>query len=66
MKDYSATIITLVLALAAMTAGGIAVAIQRDNLQTDLSNFKKEAVSRGFAEWKVLEQDKTEFIWKEK
>lgn len=32
---------------------------QRDDL-------KQEAVDRGFAEWKVVGQDKTEFLWKEK
>lgn len=34
-------------------------ACQRDHL-------KQEAVDRGFAEWVVKGQDKTEFKWKEK
>ena len=32
---------------------------QRDNL-------KREAVNRGFAEWKVIGENKTEFVWREK
>jgi hypothetical protein len=35
------------------------VAEQRDDL-------KQEAVKRGFAEWIVIGQNKTEFKWKEK
>jgi len=36
-----------------------AVAEQRDELRS-------EAVKRGYAEWIVISQDKTEFKWKEK
>ena len=36
-----------------------AAAEQRDNL-------KQEAVNRGFAEWKVVGENKTEFLWREK
>lgn len=32
---------------------------QRDSL-------KQEAVNRGFAEWKVVGENKTEFLWREK
>ena len=32
---------------------------QRDSL-------KQEAVNRGFAEWKVVGENKTEFVWREK
>lgn len=35
------------------------VAKERDDL-------KQEAVDRGFAEWKVVGQNKTEFVWREK
>lgn len=66
MNDYTTPIVALLLALAIMVCLALIVVSQRDNLKTDLSNFKKEAISRGFAEWKVIEQDKTEFIWKEK
>jgi hypothetical protein len=47
-----AMIITLL--ICAFVAAG-----QRDDL-------KQEAVDRGFAEWVVKGQDKTEFKWKEK
>lgn len=30
------------------------------------NNLKQEAVNRGFAEWKVVGENKTEFKWKEK
>ena len=58
MKEYTqewiavATIIILLIC-AVMAAG------QRDNL-------KQEAVNRGFAEWKVVGENKTEFVWREK
>jgi hypothetical protein len=43
----------IVLAVAVMLAN------QRDTL-------KKEAIERGFAEYKVLGENQTEFVWKEK
>lgn len=48
-----------VAALIFATVCAFAVANQRDNL-------KQEAVDRGFAEWKVIGQNETEFTWKEK
>ena len=30
------------------------------------NNLKQEAVNRGFAEWKVVGENKTEFVWREK
>lgn len=50
---FSATMIITLLICAFVAAG------QRDDL-------KQEAVDRGFAEWVVKGQDKTEFKWKEK
>lgn len=29
-------------------------------------NLKQEAVNRGFAEWKVIGENRTEFVWREK
>ena len=46
--------IAFILAIIAAFAG----VIQRDNL-------KEEAIKRGFAEWHVLGQDRTEFRWRE-
>lgn len=66
MNNYIAPMVPLLLTLAIMVGLAFDVASQRDNLKTDLSNFKKEAVSRGFAEWKVVGENKTEFTWKEK
>ena len=28
-------------------------------------NLKQEAVNRGFAEWKVIGENRTEFVWRE-
>ena len=47
----AALILTIVFAFEA--------AKQRDSL-------KQEAVNRGFAEWKVVGENKTEFVWREK
>lgn len=47
----AALILTIICAFAA--------AEQRDSL-------KQEAVNRGFAEWKVVGENKTEFVWREK
>ena len=57
MKEYTqewiaVAIITVLVICAFMAAG------QRDNL-------KQEAVNRGFAEWKVVRENKTEFVWRE-
>ena len=30
------------------------------------NNLKQEAVNRGFVEWKVVGENKTEFVWREK
>ena len=49
----------LVAALILTIAFAFAAAEQRDNL-------KQEAVNRGFAEWKVVGENKTEFVWREK
>ena len=49
----------MVAALILTIACAFAAAEQRDNL-------KQEAVNRGFAEWKVVGENKTEFVWREK
>ena len=36
----------------------VSAAAERDNL-------KQQAVDRGFAEWKVIGENETEFVWKE-
>ena len=53
-QEWIAVAIIIALLICAFTAAG-----QRDD-------FKQEAVDRGFAEWVVKGQDKTEFKWKEK
>lgn len=53
-QEWIAVAIITVLVICAFVAAG-----QRDD-------FKQEAVDRGFAEWVVKGQDKTEFKWKEK
>lgn len=50
---------SLIAALIVTIICAFAVAEQRDSL-------KQEAVDRGFAEWKVIGQNKTEFVWREK
>jgi hypothetical protein len=42
----------------------ISVVIQRDNANEQLKEFKKEAISRGFADWKT-DGELIKFIWKE-
>jgi len=58
MKEYTqewiAVATIIILLICAFVAAG-----QRDNL-------KQEAVNRGFAEWKVVGENKTEFVWREK
>lgn len=66
MNNYTPPIVALLLTLAVVVSIALVVVSQRENLKTDLSDFKKEAISRGFAEYKVLEENKTEFVWKEK
>ena len=51
--EWIAVAIITVLVICAFVAAG-----QRDDL-------KQEAVNRGFAEWKVIGENKTEFVWKE-
>ena len=48
-----------VAALILMISCAFVAAEQRDSL-------KQEAVDRGFAEWKVIGENQTEFVWKEK
>jgi hypothetical protein len=43
----------------------IGVTFQRGAITRELKEFKKEAVSRGFANWKT-DGELIEFIWKEK
>lgn len=52
-QEWIAVTIITVLVICAFVAAG-----QRDSL-------KQEAVNRGFAEWVVKGQNKTEFKWKE-
>ena len=56
----------LVLVTVAFGIALLAVSFERGELRNKLADFKKEAVSRGFAEYEVLEENKTEFVWKEK
>lgn len=49
----------LVAALILTIACAFEAAKERDSL-------KQEAVNRGFAEWKVVGENKTEFVWREK
>jgi len=57
MKEYTqewiAVATIIILLICAFVAAG-----QRDNL-------KQEAVNRGYAEWKVIGENETEFVWKE-
>ena len=53
-QEWVAIAIIIVLVVSAFVAAG-----QRDDL-------KQEAVDRGFAEWVIKGQNKTEFKWKEK
>ena len=48
----------LVLTLIITLVCAFSAASQRDAL-------KQEAVNRGFAEWKVISENRTEFVWKE-
>lgn len=52
-QEWIAVAVIITLLICAFDAAG-----QRDDL-------KQEAVDRGFAEWVVKGQDKTEFKWKE-
>lgn len=58
MKETAQELIAVVVIIALLICAFVAAG-QRDNL-------KQEAVDRGFAEWIVKGQDKTEFKWKEK
>jgi hypothetical protein len=53
-QEWIAVAMIIILLICAFVVAG-----QRDNL-------KQEAVNRGFAEWKVVGENKTEFIWREK
>jgi hypothetical protein len=54
LNELVVTVIIIILVIAAFAVAG-----QRDDL-------KQEAVDRGFAEWVIKGQNKTEFKWKEK
>lgn len=54
LNELVATVIIIILVIAAFAVAG-----QRDEL-------KQEAVDRGFAEWVIKGENKTEFKWKEK
>jgi hypothetical protein len=58
MKQENYLELLSVLMVILMTVAAFVVADQRDAL-------KQEAVDKGFAEWVVLGQNKTEFKWKE-
>lgn len=58
MKENTLELLSFAVIIALLICAFVAAG-QRDNL-------KQEAVDRGFAEWVVKGQDKTEFKWKEK
>jgi hypothetical protein len=57
-QKWVAIAIIIVLVVSAFVSAFVAAG-QRDDL-------KQEAVDRGFAEWVIKGQNKTEFKWKEK
>lgn len=58
MKENTLELLSFAVIIALLICAFVAAG-QRDNL-------KQEAVDRGFAEWVVKGQNKTEFKWKEK
>ncbi len=57
MKENTLELLSFAVIIALLICAFVAAG-QRDDL-------KQEAVNRGYAEWKVIGENETEFVWKE-
>jgi len=60
MKDK----LILIASIVVFQITSIILKIQKDNLQDELKNLKREAISKQYAEWEVSEHGLTQFKWK--
>lgn len=63
MKDSTCFIVVAVACFVSFFST-LKVAVQRDEYKEQLTDYKKQAVEFGYAEFVVVEENKTEFKWK--